>query len=126
MAQFPFAHTITMTYRVSDGALEVRTRLDNLSTEPMPVVIGYHPIFELPDGNRDDWTVSVDAETYWIEIPQRLPTGETCASAHVKRNLSGRAAVVAVLEDLPAICSVVVAVGSMIMIGIMLYNHLQQ
>jgi len=77
MAQFPFAHTITMTYRVSEGALEVRTRLDNLSTEPMPVAIGFHPIFELPDGNRDDWTVSLDAKTHWIEIPQRLPTGET-------------------------------------------------
>lgn len=77
MAQFPFAHTITMTYRVSDGALEVRTKLDNLSTDPMPVSIGYHPIFELPDGNRDDWTVSLDARTHWIEIPQRLPTGET-------------------------------------------------
>ena len=34
-----------------------------------------------------------------------------------QRNLSGRAAVIAVLEDWPAICSVVVAVGSMIMIG---------
>ena len=77
MKQFPFAHTITMTYRVADGALEVRTRLDNLSTEPMPVVIGFHPIFELPDGNRNDWTVSADAKTHWIEIPQRLPTGET-------------------------------------------------
>src|SRR3954467_11949448 len=77
MAQFPFAHTITMTYRVSDGALEVHTRLDNLSTDPMPAVIGFHPIFELPEGNRDDWTVSLDAKTHWIEIPQRLPTGET-------------------------------------------------
>jgi aldose 1-epimerase len=75
--QFPFAHTITLTYRVSDGTLEVHTRLDNLSTEPMPAVIGFHPIYELPDGNRDDWTVSVDAKTHWIEIPERLPTGET-------------------------------------------------
>jgi aldose 1-epimerase len=50
MKQFPFAHTITMTYRVSEGALEVNTRLDNMSNEPMPVVIGYHPIYELPDG----------------------------------------------------------------------------
>jgi len=77
MAQFPFAHTITMTYRVSDGSLEVQTRLDNLSAEPMPVAVGFHPIFELPDGNRNDWTVSLDAKTHWIEIPQRLPTGET-------------------------------------------------
>ena len=38
------------------------------------------------------------------------------------RTLSGRAAVVAVLEELPVICSVVVAGGSMIMIGIMLYK----
>ena len=77
MAQFPFAHTITMTYRVSNGALEVNTKIDNLSTDPMPVVIGFHPIFELPEGSRNDWTVSLDAKTHWIEIPQRLPTGET-------------------------------------------------
>jgi len=77
MQQWPFAHTITMTYKVSDGVLEVRTRIDNMSAEPMPVVFGYHPIYELPDGNRNDWTVSVDARTHWIEIPQRLPTGET-------------------------------------------------
>ena len=37
MKQFPFAHTLTMTYRVQDGALEVRTRIDSLSDEPMPV-----------------------------------------------------------------------------------------
>lgn len=77
MAQWPFAHTITITHKVSNGALEVRTRLDNMSSEPMPAVIGYHPIYELPDGNRDDWTVSLDAKTHWVEIPQRLPTGET-------------------------------------------------
>ena len=43
-----------------------------------------------------------------------------------QRNLSGRAAVIAVLEDWPAICSVVVAVGSIIMIGIMLYRDWPQ
>ena len=40
--------------------------------------------------------------------------------AHGKRNLSGRAAIVAVLEDWQVICSVVVVAGSMIMLGIML------
>ena len=33
MKQFPFAHTLTMTYRVQDGALEVHTRIDSLSDE---------------------------------------------------------------------------------------------
>lgn len=41
--------------------------------------------------------------------------------AHRKR-ISGRAAVVAVLEELPVICSLAVATVSMIMIGIMLYK----
>lgn len=77
MKQWPFAHTVTVTYRVSNGTLEVRTRIDNLSEQPMPAVLGYHPIYELPEGTRDDWTVSIGAKTHWIEIPQRLPTGET-------------------------------------------------
>jgi hypothetical protein len=46
--------------------------------------------------------------------------------AHMKRILSGRAGAVAVLEELPVICSVVVAVGSMIMVGIMLYKDWPQ
>ena len=46
--------------------------------------------------------------------------------AHTKRILIGRAAVVAVLEEWQLICSVVVAAGSMILIGIILYNDWQQ
>ena len=73
MQQFPFAHTITMTYRVSEGSLEVHTRLDNLSNDSMPAVIGFHPIFELPDGNRNDWTVSVDAKDALDRDPGTAP-----------------------------------------------------
>jgi hypothetical protein len=46
--------------------------------------------------------------------------------AHTKRNLGGRAAIVAVLEEWPVICSVAVAAGSMVMIGITLYNDWPQ
>jgi hypothetical protein len=46
--------------------------------------------------------------------------------AHMKRNVGGRPAIVAVLEELPGICSVVVAASSMITIGIMLYNDWPQ
>ena len=77
MKQFPFAHTLTMTYRLSDGALEVRTRIDNLSTEPMPVAIGFHPYFQLTDSLRNDWTLSVGARTHWLLAQTKIPTGET-------------------------------------------------
>ena len=76
MAQFPFAHTIEMTYRLVDGVLEVETSLLNQSTEPMPVGIGYHPYFQVHDAPRDEWTVHVAAREKLTLSPQLIPTGE--------------------------------------------------
>jgi aldose 1-epimerase len=77
MKQFPFAHTLTMTYRVQDGALEVHTRIDSLSDERMPVAIGFHPYFQLTDSPREDWRIAIGAKTHWKLEPRKLPTGET-------------------------------------------------
>jgi aldose 1-epimerase len=77
MKQFPFAHTIEMTHRLRDGVLEVVTAVHNLSADPMPVAIGFHPYFTLTDSRRDDWTLSVGARTRWLLAPNKLPTGAT-------------------------------------------------
>ena len=77
MAQWPFAHDIEITYRLQKGELEVRTRIENLSAEPMPVAIGYHPYFQLTDTPRDEWTISIGARTEWVLSSARMPTGET-------------------------------------------------
>lgn len=77
MKQWPFAHTIEMTYALHAGVLEVRTTITNASVEPMPVAIGFHPYFQLTDSPRDDWTLAVGARTHWKLSPSKLPTGET-------------------------------------------------
>jgi aldose 1-epimerase len=77
MRQFPFAHTIEMTHRLRDGVLEVATRIDNLSIEPMPVAVGFHPYFRLTDSPRDEWTLSVAARTHWPLAETKMPTGAT-------------------------------------------------
>ena len=77
MHQFPFAHTLTMTYKLSGGALEVKTRIDNLSDDPMPVSIGFHPYFSLTDSNRNDWRLNVPAKTHWLLDDRSIPTGQT-------------------------------------------------
>ena len=77
MKQWPFAHTIEMTHRLQDGVLEVRTKITNMSGEPMPVAIGFHPYFQLTDSPRDDWTIAVAARTHWLLAPNKIPTGET-------------------------------------------------
>ena len=77
MQQFPFAHTLEMTYRLSDGVLEVQTVIENLSVEPMPVAIGFHPYFQLTDSTREDWVLSIGAKTHWLLADNKIPTGET-------------------------------------------------
>ena len=77
MKQFPFAHTIEMTHRLRDGALEVATRIENLSVDPMPVAIGFHPYFQLTDSSRDEWVLSVGARTHWPLAETKMPTGAT-------------------------------------------------
>jgi aldose 1-epimerase len=77
MAQFPFAHVIEMEYVLRGGVLEVKTRLHNTGAQPMPVVIGYHPYFQLHDAPRDSWTAHLAAESNWVLNDKLTPTGET-------------------------------------------------
>jgi aldose 1-epimerase len=76
MAQFPFAHTITMTHRLSGGQLEVETVLENHAAEPMPVAIGHHPYFRLPGVPRDRWAVHLAAREHLALNDLLLPTGQ--------------------------------------------------
>jgi aldose 1-epimerase len=77
IAQFPFAHVIEMEYVLRGGVLEVKTRLHNTGAQPMPVVIGYHPYFQLHDAPRDSWTVHLAAQSNWVLNDKLTPTGET-------------------------------------------------
>jgi len=76
MAQWPFAHEYEMTYSLSDGDLEVKTTIVNLSTDAMPVVIGYHSFFQIPDIPRDEWTAHSSARIHVIPGDHNIPTGE--------------------------------------------------
>jgi len=76
MAQFPFAHTLYMTHRLENGVLEVKTVIENLSTDPMPVSVGFHPYFKIHDAPRDQWTVRLPATEQVALSPKLVPTGE--------------------------------------------------
>ncbi|MDX1980274.1 MAG: aldose 1-epimerase [Bryobacteraceae bacterium] len=76
MAQFPFAHSIEMIYRLKDGALEIETVLENLSVDAMPVSAGYHPYFTLPGVPRDSWKVRLPVREHVVLNDKLTPTGE--------------------------------------------------
>lgn len=76
LAQFPFPHTIEMSYILRDGNLEVKTRITNNGSEAMPVGIGYHPYFQIHDAPRERWQVRIDAGSQWLLSEKLVPTGE--------------------------------------------------
>jgi len=77
MAQFPFAHSIEMTYVLNNGKLQVETAIHNLSAAAMPVSIGYHPYFNLHDEPRDQWTVHIGARKHLLLNDKLLATGQS-------------------------------------------------
>ena len=77
MAQFPFAHSYEMSYRLRDGVLEVVTAIENHSSEVMPLSVGYHPYFQLNDAPRDQWKVHLPAKESMILSNVLVPTGDT-------------------------------------------------
>ncbi len=91
MKQWPFAHTIEMTYRLAGGVLEVRTKVVNMSAEPMPVALGYHPWLQLTDSPRDEWTITVPARTRWLLELAEGADGRDGADRRVLHELQGRA-----------------------------------
>lgn len=82
MAQFPFAHAIEMTYRLVEGRLEVGTAIENLSTDPLPVSLGYHPYFQVNDAPRDQWSVHLAAKEKHVLSNRLIPTGEKIANPY--------------------------------------------
>jgi aldose 1-epimerase len=76
MAQWPFAHEYEITYKLAAGMLEVRTAVTNLSADPMPVVVGFHPCFRIPDVERDEWTATIAARKVVVADARLVATGE--------------------------------------------------
>jgi aldose 1-epimerase len=89
MAQFPFAHSIEIEYRLNDGALEVETVIRNEGNEPMPVALGFHPYFQVNDAPRDEWKVTLAARERYTLSPRLIPTGEVTPNPHSNPVLLG-------------------------------------
>ena len=87
MAQFPFAHRLEMRHCLRNGRLSVHTRIVNSCVEAVPVSLGFHPYFRLPDGDRNNWDLKICATTRYTLNDKHIPTGETSrtnpASHHV-------------------------------------------
>jgi aldose 1-epimerase len=76
MKQWPFAHEYEMTYILANGELETQIAVTNLSAEPMPLAIGFHPYFRIPDVPRNDWVARIPARRRVVTDTRLIPTGQ--------------------------------------------------
>ena len=73
---YPFQLRLRVTYRLTDGGLEVDCRVTNQSGWPAPVALGVHPYLRIGQCPTADLTVQVAAGTYLEVDAQLIPTGE--------------------------------------------------
>lgn len=76
LANWPLKHRYEMTYRLSEGIIEVAVALVNLDQQPMPVAVGFHPYFVLPGAARDEISIHVPARQRVVTNDCLLATGE--------------------------------------------------
>ena len=76
MANWPFAQEYEMTYRLAAGVLEVRVTVKNLSTDTMPISIGFHPYFQLPGVPIDEAVAQIPVRRHVEVDPRIVPTGQ--------------------------------------------------
>jgi len=74
--EWPWAYESRQTFRLSETGLEAEISCKNLSGEPMPCGLGFHPYFPCDRETRIDTAV----EQVWEVDDQVLPTGTAPAS----------------------------------------------
>ena len=77
LASFPYPHVLTMTVRLAERALTVRTTVTATGDTAVPLCFGFHPYLRLPDVARAEWIIETPPLRH-LRLDQRgLPSGDS-------------------------------------------------
>ena len=71
---FPFPHSLMLTFRLMDGAIEIAYKITNLGAHEIPYGFGLHPYFQKRSGESNT-LISLPVEQVMEATPELLPTG---------------------------------------------------
>jgi aldose 1-epimerase len=77
LAGFPYPHLLTVTARLADRALTVRTTVTATGDTAVPLCFGFHPYLRLPDAPRGEWVIETPPLRHLRLDDRGLPTGES-------------------------------------------------
>ena len=77
LASFPYPHVLTVTVRLAERTLTVRTTVTATGDQAVPLCFGFHPYLHVPDVARSEWLIETPPLRQLSLDERGLPTGET-------------------------------------------------
>lgn len=90
LASFPYPHVLTVTARLADRTLTVRTTVAATGDSAVPLCFGFHPYLQLPGVPRGDWLVETPALRHLNLDDRGCPPERPSRSRQVKRRCATR------------------------------------
>jgi len=74
LRQYPWRFDSQLTFSLADSRLDIRFEVENRDSRPMPVQLGYHPYFRVPQARKAEARVETDATRAWDNrVKQEAP-----------------------------------------------------
>lgn len=87
LASFPYPHLLTMTVRLAERTLTIRTTVTPTADRAVPLCFGYHPYLQLPGTDRTHWVIETPPLRHLSLDERGLPTGRSAAQPARSRRL---------------------------------------
>jgi aldose 1-epimerase len=87
LASFPYPHLLTVSVRLAERALTVRTTVTATGDTAVPLCFGFHPYLQVPDAARREWIIETPPLRHLSLDEKGLPTGESSGQPAKKEPL---------------------------------------
>ena len=91
LASFPYPHVLTVTVRLAERTLTLRTTVTPTGDKAVPLCFGFHPYLRLPDVARNEWIIETPPLRHLSLDEQGLPSGESATQSAKEEPLGDKA-----------------------------------
>jgi aldose 1-epimerase len=77
LASFPYPHLLTVSVRLAERTLTVRTTVTATGDTAVPLCFGFHPYLRVPEAARSEWIIETPPLRHLSLDECGLPTGAT-------------------------------------------------
>jgi aldose 1-epimerase len=77
LASFPYPHLLTVSVRLAERTLTVRTTVTATGDTAVPLCFGFHPYLRVPEAARSQWIIETPPLRQLSLDERGLPTGES-------------------------------------------------